>query len=94
MDAHITNIQKETLVEDNSTYLAVSFDILDDEGTQIAHRKRAFPLDTPQEEIEKDVKAEALNQKAELVSLEANKDTVEANSQADKIIESLKDKQL
>lgn len=93
IDAHITSVTTETLVEDNSRFLDVIFDILQDDEV-IATRKLGFPLDAPQEEIEQEVKKTAQGYKADLLLAESRKEQEETEAQAQEVIESLTNKEL
>lgn len=53
--AKITNVKREFSLPDNAAYLDVSFDVLLD-GDKVAERRHGFPLDTPAEAIEAEVK--------------------------------------
>lgn len=93
VDARITSVTTETLVEDNSRYLDVTFDILSDDEV-IATRKLGFPLDTPQEEIEQEVKKTAQGYKADLLLAASRQEQEETEAKAQEVIESLTNKEL
>lgn len=93
VDARITGITKETLVEDGSQFLDVRFYIL--EGDEVlTTRKLGFPLDTPEDVIREEVKKTAQGYKADLALKEFRKDQDELDSMADKTIESLTNKEI
>lgn len=93
IDARITSVTKETLVEDGSQFLDVTFDILEN-GEVIATRKLGFPLGTPEDEIAEEVKRTAQGYKADIALFESRKDQEAADKQADIIIESLTNKEI
>lgn len=93
VDARITGITKETLVEDGSQFLDVTFDILADEEV-LATRKLGFPLDTPEDVIAEEVKKTAQGFKADLALQESRQEQEEVDKQADETIESLTNKEL
>ena len=93
MDARITGITKQTLVENGSQFLDVSFEILGD-GEVLSIRKLGFPLDTPEAEITEEVKNTAIGYKTDLALAESRKEQEALDQQADEIIESLTNKEL
>ena len=93
IDARITSITKETLVEDGSQFLDVTFEILDGE-TVLSVRKLGFPLDTAQSVIEEEVKNTALGHKSDIALAESRQEQEAKESQADKTIELLTNKEL
>lgn len=92
-DARVTGITKETLVEDGSQFLDVTFDILADEEV-LTTRKLGFPLDTPEDEIAEEVKKTAQGYKADLALQESREEQEVVDKQADETIESLTNKEL
>lgn len=93
VDARITGITKETLVEDGSQFLDVRFYIL--EGDKVlTTRKLGFSLDTAEDVIREEVKKTAQGYKADLALKESRKGQDELDSKADKTIESLTNQEL
>lgn len=93
IDARIIGITKETLVEDGSQFLDVTFEILDGE-TVLSVRKLGFPLDTEQKEIEQEVKKTAQGYKADLALADSRKEQEALGAEADKTINKLVNKEL
>jgi hypothetical protein len=93
IDARITSITKETLVEDGSQFLDVTFEILDGE-TVLSVRKLGFPLDTEHKEIEQEVKKTAQGYKADLALADSRQEQEALDAEADKTINKLINKEL
>jgi hypothetical protein len=93
IDARITSITKETLVEDGSQFLDVAFEILDGE-TVLSVRKLGFPLDTDQTVIAEEVKSTAQGYKADIALAESRQEQDAKEAQADETIDQLINKEL
>jgi hypothetical protein len=93
IDARITSITKETLVEDGSQFLDVAFEVLDGE-TVLSVRKLGFPLDTDKSVIADEVKNTALGYKSDIALADSRKEQEAKEEQADKTIEQLTNQEL
>src|SRR2546429_4006825 len=96
IDARIISITKETLVEDGSQFLDVSFEILDgaDGKTVLSVRKLGFPLDTDQSVIEEEIKNTAQGHKGDLALAKSRQEQDAKEAQADETINQLINKEL
>lgn len=54
--AKIIKVKQEISLENNTPYLDVLFHLFDENGENVAERRHAFPLDTPEEKIIAEVK--------------------------------------
>lgn len=74
--ARIKTIKREELLEDKSEFFSVEVEILDNKGKTLEVRKLGFPVDTPEAEIEAEVKKFVLTyeQDAELKKVDKAKE--------------------
>lgn len=90
--ATITKANKTTLQEDGSEFLDIEFDLIEGEGkdaTVIDTKRRAFSLDTPAEDIQKEVAAFAVAFQGDRDAAERNKGRDAIHAKADETIEVL-----
>jgi hypothetical protein len=88
MEVHITAVTKEVLQEDNSNFLSVQFDILDD-GVVVETRRLGFPFDAEPDHIKEECKKVADALQADRDLAERNKVQEELHAKADETINQL-----
>lgn len=88
MTTEIIEVTKETLVEDNSNFLSVKFDIFNEDEV-VQTRRLGFPFDADPEHIKEEVQKVADAYEADLLLAEETKDQEELNTKADETINQL-----
>lgn len=94
MKATITTATKTTLQEDGSEFLDVAFEISNEDGEVLDTKRRAFPLDTPAEQIQADVAAFVSVFESDKQHAEANKERDAIHAKADETIEEIVGKEI
>lgn len=88
--AKVKDASKAILQADNSEYLDVEFDLLDDAGEVLATKKLGFALDASAESIEAELAKYAQTYQNDMELAEKNKEREEAHAKADETIAQLK----
>lgn len=87
--AQIKKVTKEVLQADNTNFLDITVEIVNDKDKVVAVRKLGFPFDTPEKEIKAEIKATVKQYEAELENAEREKLKAEAEENANKVVENL-----
>lgn len=89
LKVRILSANKDILQEDNSSFLDVHYEILNDAEEVVADRKRAFDFTVTSDEIKAELAKEAEVLEQEMVLAEENKDRDAADQKASSTIDEL-----